>query len=46
MHVRKNALALGELPWATFQSHFSSFLAAFELQNGAKIAKKTVQNMT
>ena len=41
----RTRLGPGDLPWATFQSHFGSFLAAFELQNGAKIAKKRVQKM-
>ena len=38
--AQKRVLAPGDLAWATFQSHFGSFLAAFELQNEAKIAKK------
>ena len=38
----KCVLATGDLPWVPFQSYFDSFLAAFEFQNGAKIAKKLV----
>ena len=44
--AQKRVLAPGDLAWATFQSHFGSFVAAFELQNGAKISKKHVQKMT
>ena len=44
--AQKRVLATGDLPWATFQSHFGSILAAFELQNYAKITKKRVQKIS
>ena len=47
MHVRKNASWPSETsPGPPSRATFASFLAAFGLQNGAKIAKKLIQKMT
>ena len=47
MHVRKNASwPRVTSPGPPPRANSGSFLAAFELQNGAKIAKKQIQKMT
>ena len=42
----KRILATGYHPWATFQGKYCPFFVAFDLRNGANIAKKRVQQMT